>query len=156
MGPTEKQMLALLMRSRGMSLTEIAEFLGTSKQNVASLIKRGKQNIKKFEKMYKLMKACNAKSFLEFKRGDKLYDVAEKVMEEADKANIKLKGNVNDIVSFIKMEGLVEEGSLKEDHGIALSDDGTIVVLTGEPLETFRKLISVYLTVKNKGISGKG
>jgi len=140
-----------MLKSKGLTLTEIAKILGTSKQNVASLIRRGKQNIEKYEKMYKIMRACESKAFVRFEKGAKLYSVAEELMKLADKVSIKLKGNVNDVASYIKMEGDIEDGELANPHGIALCEDGKIAVLTGEALEEFSKLLSLYQKVRNKG-----
>jgi len=156
LGPTERQMLALMLKSKGLTLTEIARILGTSKQNVVSLIRRGKQNVEKYEKMYKIMRACESKIFTTFEKGTKLYDVAEEIMKIADKVSIKLRGNVNDVASYVKMEGDVEDGELASPHGVALCEDGRIIVLTGEALEEFSKLLLLYQKVRNKGEKPSG
>jgi len=154
--PTERQLIALLLKSEGLSLSEIARLLDTSKQNVASLIKRGKENVEKYETLYKVMKACTSKKFKIFPSGESLFRVAEEVMKMADESSIKLKGNVNDVASYIKMEGRVEEGALKVPHGVALCEDGKLVVLTDASLDEFSKLLSVYRRIKVKGSKGNG
>jgi len=152
--PTDRQLLALMLKSKGFKTSEIAELLNTTKQNVASLIKRGMRNINKYEVLYKVMKACWAKGFLDLPEGLNLYQASVQIIDLANELSIKLKGNVNDIMSFLKIEGSVKEGVLTEPHGVALMDDGSLVVLKGESLAKYNNLVSVYRAIINKRVKG--
>ncbi|ABU82518.1 hypothetical protein Igni_1342 [Ignicoccus hospitalis KIN4/I] len=140
-----------MLRSKGYGVTEIAKMLNTSKQNVTSLIKRGMKNVKKYEVTYKLLKASGAKRVVFFDEGVKLYDVASQLIKIADSLSIKLKGNINDIMSYLKFEGDVINGALAKPHAVGVLEDGHLVVLKDEALEEFGKLVTLYETVVNKG-----
>lgn len=151
MEPTDKQLLVLLLRSMGLNLSEIASILGTSRQNVHSIMKRGLRNIKKFENMYKLMKACASRVQLEFEADDMLSNVAFKIMETADNIGIKLRGNEQDIVSYLKFEVENNGRELLEPCIVAITDEGRLVILTKDSMKEFSKikdkaskLISIY------------
>ncbi len=155
MEPTERQLLALMLRSMGLNLSEIAEVLGTSRQNVHSMIKRGLKNVKKFENLCKLMRACSSRVHVTVKAGESLSEVAFKVMEAADKANVKLKGNEQDIMSYLKFEVENDGRRLLERCIIAISDEGRLVTLTKDTMTEFikikeeaSKLVSIYKTAR--------
>ncbi len=156
MEPTERQLMALMLKSMGFKLGEIAEVMGTSKQNVHSMIKRGLKNVEKYDTMNKLLKASIAASILFFKPGEKLIDVAYKLLEEADRLSIKLRGNEQDLASCVKLEVDNDGRTILEPVAIGICRNGKIVILTKNALEQFTrlkleidKLVSVYSKGKN-------
>ncbi len=139
----------------GLNLSEIAEALGTSRQNVHSMVKRGLKNVEKFEHLCKLMKACTSRVHVFAEAGESLSEVAFKVMEAADEAGIKLKGNEQDVMSYLKFEVENDGRKLSEPCVIAINDEGRLVALTKNTMSEFikikeeaSKLVSVYKMTK--------
>ncbi len=90
---TELQVRVLKLRSRGMSLREVAAVLGTSHQNVSVAERRARENVRAAEDTILAYRAATAAVRVVVPEGTHLAEVPRIVMEECDKAGVKLRAD---------------------------------------------------------------
>lgn len=101
---TEEQYKVLQLRIRGYTQREIAEILGTSRENVAIVEKRAMRNIRLAEETLNIYKSLLAVAKVTIKPGTHLIEVPKIIVEAADKADVKLKANFTRIYDEIRFK----------------------------------------------------
>lgn len=99
---TELQLRVVKLRSKGMSLREVAAVLGTSHQNVSVAERRARENVRAAEDTILAYRAATAAVKVVVPAGTHLVDVPRIVMEECDKAGVRLRADFTLIFKLIK------------------------------------------------------
>jgi len=112
---TEEQYKVLQLRIKGYTQREIAEILGTSRENVAIIEKRAMRNIRLAEETLNAYRSLLAVAKVTIKPGTHLVEVPKLVIEAADNAKVKLKANftrIYDEIRFKAGKNIMEQGLL--------------------------------------------
>jgi len=124
---TKKQFKVLRMKIAGKSLSEISRELHTSRANISSIAKTAEANVKKSKQTLKLMELINWSIKIDVSAGSNVYEISEKVFEEADKKKIKITHNYSELVRLIT-ESLgaarLKRRKTLEKFSIVISKDG--------------------------------
>lgn len=99
---TELQVRVIKLRSRGLSLREVAAILGTSHQNISVAERRARENVRAAEETIAAYRIATAAIKLVINEGTHLADVPKIVMEECDRTGIRLKGDFTLIFKLLK------------------------------------------------------
>lgn len=101
---TEKQLKILELRARGYKQREIAEILGTTRENIAILEKRARENVNKarrtiiaFEKLSPVRVSLG--------EGEDIFAAPEKILRTADKHGIKVVHNKTSLIGLLRRRG---------------------------------------------------
>ncbi|KUO42386.1 MAG: hypothetical protein APZ16_02825 [Candidatus Hadarchaeum yellowstonense] len=128
---TKKQYEILKMRIAGKSLSEIARELHTSRANVSSIARTAEENIRKSRNTLKLVEMIDWPIKIDVKAGANIYEISEKVFQEADQRRIKISHNYSDVVRMITKAlgtpGLRRRRALK-DFSIVVSREGKVEI----------------------------
>jgi Tfx family DNA-binding protein len=99
---TELQIKVVKLRARGMSLREVASVLGTSHQNVSVAERRARENVRAAEDTILAYRVATAAVKIIVPEGTHLADVPRFVMEECDKAGVRLKADFTLIFKMLR------------------------------------------------------
>lgn len=99
---TELQLKVIKLRARGMSLREVASILGTSHQNVSVAERRARDNVRAAEDTILAYRAATAAVKVTVPEGTRLVDVPRIVMEECDRAGVRLRADFTLIFKLIR------------------------------------------------------
>jgi len=138
---TELQFKILQLRIRkGLTHTEIANLLGTTRENVAIAEVRAKKNLKLAEETVRAYKSLTSIANIEIKADTHLIDVPGILVRASDKFGIKLKVNFTRIYDEIrfKARGCVDGVKVVKPFMIAIFKDGDIEVIPESMLEPNR------------------
>jgi len=101
---TEQQVKVLKLRSSGFSLRQVAEVLNTSHQNVATIEKRAYENIEKARETLLVYKIISSPVKIVVKENTRLIDVPRIVIDEADRVNIRVRGDFTLIYKLMRFK----------------------------------------------------
>ncbi len=99
---TELQVRVIKLRSRGLSLREVAAILGTSHQNISVAERRARENVRAAEETIAAYKIATAAVKVVIEEGTHLADVPKIVMEECDRAGVRLRADFTLIFKMLK------------------------------------------------------
>ncbi|MGB9728896.1 MAG: Tfx family DNA-binding protein [Thermoprotei archaeon] len=94
---TVQQLEVLKLRSQGFTQKEIAEKLGTTRENVSIIERRVKRNIERIKESLEILKGLGILVEVNIKPGTHIIEIPKIVYREADRFKVKIKG------SFIQM-----------------------------------------------------
>lgn len=91
---TEKQSEVLKLREEGLSQSEIAERMGTTRSNISAIERNARRNIRKSRRTLELAEVLKAPVIFEIEEGVDLYDVPRIIFEKGDEEgiNVNLSG----------------------------------------------------------------
>lgn len=127
---TKKQTEILKLRSEGLTQTEIAEKLGTSRSNICSLEKRAEQNIEKAEKTIELAQKIKSPVNVKIEIEEDILDSVKKFFSKADEADIHVSYDTPELISKIQNEaGKKLEGrrAIKTIE-LSLTSEGDVII----------------------------
>jgi Tfx family DNA-binding protein len=129
---TERQVEVLRLELQGKGVSEMAKTLGTSRSNVSRLLRTARENIRRSKNTLKLLETLNWPVRVRARRGAKVYEVAERVFELADRRGIRVAHNYAEVVrlitEFLGRRNLRRRCALR-DFTILVSGDGKVEVL---------------------------
>lgn len=99
---TERQYEVLIRRSKGESLSKIAEDLGTTRSNICLLEKAAKENIRKAINTIKLIESVKLPVKVAIHSETDLYEIPGMVYREADLRGIRVKYSGPRLLRFIE------------------------------------------------------
>jgi hypothetical protein len=88
---TRRQAEVYVLRERGYRQTDVAEILGTSRANVASVEASARENVRKAHNTVSFATVLAAPVHVEIDRGCDLYDVPRRVFATCDDSGIEVK-----------------------------------------------------------------
>lgn len=123
---TEKQLEVLKLRQQGLSHQEIAEKLGTTRENVYILEKRGLRNIEIARATIEVAKHQGILCEISIPAGTRLVEIPKIIVDEADKHRVKLKANFTRIYDEIryKVPGAIKGTKLDKEIIVYIMVDG--------------------------------
>lgn len=127
---TETQKKILKLREKGLSQSEVAEKLDSSRANICSIEKRAKRNIDRAKKTVELAERIRAPISIEIKAGEDVLDSAKTLFSKADEAGIHVGLDTPELISRIeekakeKLKGRRAEESIE----LSLTSKGNIIV----------------------------
>ncbi len=101
---TPTQFKVLRLRLEGLSQEEVAERLGTTRQNISIIERRAKRNLKLAEETLKAYRELVAASSVEVPPETHLVDIPRMVIDAADEAGVKLRANFTRIYDEIRFK----------------------------------------------------
>ncbi len=127
---TERQLEVLKLRAEGLSQEEVARRIGTSRANVAILEARARSNISKARATLAALKTFGITFQAVIKPGTHMVDIPRTVLDRADEANIKVKGNFLGIIEQIrfKARGKLRRGRVVKPIVVTILPDGDFLV----------------------------
>jgi len=128
---TELQYKVLKLRLQGLTQSEIAKILGTSRENVSVLERRAWENIELAKITLNVYKELTAKAKLTIPPNTHLVDIPRMVVNEADRVNIKLRANFTRIYDELrfKAKGCIKGTRVIKPITILIFSDGDIEVI---------------------------
>lgn len=134
---TEHQIKVLKLRSKGLSLREVAFILGVSHQNIALTEKRALENIETAKQTLIAYKLATAPLKIRIDEGTKLVEIPRIIMDEADKKKLKVKGDFTLIFKLIRFRArkCIAENKIKEPVMIIIDQNGEIDVYSYKDIE---------------------
>ena len=123
---TRRQWQIIELKSRGRSNREIASTIGTSVQNVIVLENRVRKKIKMARNTLDLIDGLYTAGKVEIEGGTHLLDAVKKILEESDRNQIRLTGNLIDLMNTIRVSchDIIRNGILTERVSIYVDKKG--------------------------------
>lgn len=127
---TEHQIRVLKLRSKGLSLREVASILGVSHQNISLTEKRALENIETAKQTLIAYKLATSPIKIIINEGTKLIEIPRIIVEEADKAEIKVKGDFTLIFKLIRFKAreCLKDNRIKKPILVAIDNQGEVDV----------------------------
>lgn len=134
---TRRQAEVLALRERGHTQAAIADRLGTSRANIASIESSARENVEKARETVGFVNALQAPARVTIEPGIDLYDVPGKVFSACDDADIKVNYTAPELMKSISdaAGGAVEGRQVTDALLVTVTTDGTIRVRTQSALE---------------------
>ncbi|MEM0156538.1 MAG: Tfx family DNA-binding protein [Thermoplasmataceae archaeon] len=128
---TARQMQIVRMRKDGLKQSEIAERLGTTRQNIAILEHRAMEKIEEAAITLQMLEGEGTVCVTGISSGTHILDAVRILIEKADANGIRLKGNMVDLVSWFKsnMEGSIISGRINTGVRVMILADGRCLKL---------------------------
>ena len=127
---TEQQIEVLRLRELGLTQKEISERLGTSRENVSIIEKRGRTNIERSVETLKEWELIKSPLAVMIEKGTDVLYIPKLIFDEADKKGIKVKSNLVEIIAMIEVEKkeLINNRVLRSDLEILVTNSGDIKI----------------------------
>ncbi|WFO74697.1 Tfx family DNA-binding protein [Desulfurococcaceae archaeon MEX13E-LK6-19] len=140
---TEQQVKVLKLRSKGLSLRQIAEIMGTSHQNIAVAEKRALEKIRQAEKTILVYKLITSPIKIVIEENTRLIDIPRIIIDEADKKNIRVKGDFTLIYKILryKTPDCIQGQKTVKPILVLVEQDGTINAYNYSDIEDLVKEI---------------
>ena len=126
---TRRQLRILELRGQGYKQREIAELLGTSRENVAILEKRARENVEKARRTIIAFERLSPVRVL-LGEGEELFSAPEKILRVADKHGIKVVHNKTSIIGLLRRHAgsRIQGNRIMSEVGVSILRSGRIVV----------------------------
>ncbi|MDY6931542.1 MAG: Tfx family DNA-binding protein [Halobacteriota archaeon] len=127
---TEQQIEVLRLRELGLTQKEISGRLGTSRENVSIIEKRGRTNVERSIETLKEWELIKSPLIVVIEKGTDVLYVPKLIFDEADKKGIKVKSNLVEIITMIEVEKkeLINNRTLNSDLEILVTNRGDIKI----------------------------
>ncbi|MHC1592455.1 MAG: Tfx family DNA-binding protein [Methermicoccaceae archaeon] len=99
---TPRQLEVLKLRATGLTQEEVADRIGTTKQNVSTLERKAKQNIERARRTVMLAKLLAAPVWLEARVGDDIEKLSFDVYQSCDEKKIHIVHDRLELLSLIR------------------------------------------------------
>ncbi|BAW31487.1 conserved hypothetical protein [Methanothermobacter sp. MT-2] len=128
---TKKQIEVLKLRSEGYTQQEIADKLGTTRQNVSAIERAARKNIKKAENTLKFVRLLEVPICFTVKKGMDLDEIMEKIFSEANRKNIHIVYDGIFLAMKIRDEAAhrMRHRLVVEKFNVGITKDGEIIVV---------------------------
>lgn len=125
---TEQQVRVLKLRSKGLSLRQIAEIMGTSHQNIAVTEKRAYEKVRQAEKTLLVYKLITSPIKVVIEENTRLIDIPRLIIDEADKKKIRVRGDFTLIYKILryKTSDCIKGQKTIKPILILIEEDGTV------------------------------
>ncbi|MDY6866025.1 MAG: Tfx family DNA-binding protein [Halobacteriota archaeon] len=127
---TEQQIEVLRLRELGLTQKEISERLGTSRENISIIEKRGRTNIERSVETLKEWELIKSPIAVIIEKGTDILYIPKLIFDEADKKGIKVKSNLVEIITMIEVEKkeLIKNRVLNSDLEILVTNRGDVKI----------------------------
>lgn len=116
------------LRKEGYSTEGIAREIGTTRQNVSILEKRGHRNLEKAIRTVNAVRELKLSHEVRIDGNIHVLDAVKKVLKSADELNIRLNDNLIGIMTRLKMavESDLKNGIIQKPFDILIFQDGSV------------------------------
>lgn len=127
---TRRQAEVYVLRERGYRQTDVAEILGTSRANVASVEASARENVRKARETVAFADALSSPVSVEIDPGTDLYDVPRRVFGAADEAELKVTYTAPELMATISDAAgdAIRERTVREPLVVGVARDGDVRV----------------------------
>jgi len=128
---TDRQMQVLRLRAQGLSQSEIAVMMGTSRANISKLERRAHQNIMAARRTIHSWMKIQAPIISEIPAGTDVLRVPDMIFAEADLMGIHLPANSIDLIVRLKAKApfLFLKQNLPKDVAIFTTREGQVMFI---------------------------
>lgn len=130
---TERQLLVLKLRRKGMSHESIAKILNTTRENVVILEKRAFRNIRLAKETLEYAAAIAGET-IHISKGTRIVDVPGIILGRADEAGLKLSMSMPALITEVsnRMRAVARRGIVQQDVDVLILPDGNISIVKAE------------------------
>jgi|GEM_PF-211867 len=127
---TPRQAEVLALRERGLTQTEIADRLGTSRANVSSVESSARSNVEKAIATVAVAEALEAPVSLRIPANTDLYDIPDRIYAACDEADVKVDASTPELISRITdhSDAAFDGRRLVESLTVSVTAEGEISV----------------------------
>ena len=120
------------MREQGLTQEAIADLLGTSRANVASVESSARANVAKSRETVAFAEALAAPIRIEIEPGTDLYEIPDRVFAVCDDAGMKVNHTAPDLMKMVNDAGIdaVQGREVRRPLVVTVTDEGTVQVQT--------------------------
>jgi Tfx family DNA-binding protein len=136
---TRMQFLILKHRANGLSQSETALRIGTTRANVSMIEMRARRKLKRAHETLRAYESLLSEHSVVVESGTRLHDVPNYVLGEGDKYGIHLRSNLVDIIRMARSAdpGSAKEGRLTKKMKFVFAQNG--IVYINKKLEKYSK-----------------
>jgi len=122
-----RQMEVLILRAQGRSQKEVAELLGTTRENVSILEKRARANVERARRTLDAFEALDP-VVVRVERGTDIFQVPEQVFRKADRHGISLVHTKTSLIAHLRLKAAdrIWGNRLTEDLEISILRSGKV------------------------------
>lgn len=123
-----RQIQIMKLRQEGYSTEKIAREIGTTRQNVSILEKRGHRNLDKAIRTLNAVRELKLSHEVYIEGNKHVLDAVKEILDRADQLKIRLNDNLIGLMTRLKMavEGDLKNGIIQKPIGILIFQDGSI------------------------------
>ncbi|MCW7077399.1 MAG: Tfx family DNA-binding protein [Candidatus Syntrophoarchaeum sp.] len=127
---TRQQVEVLGLRELGLTQREIAERIGTTRENVSIIEKRAKVNIERCRETLREWERIRAPITIKIPKGTDIFDIPGIIFDEADRDEIRVELNKLEIIATLEREkkGIIRNRLLTGDLEVLVMKDGGLSV----------------------------
>ncbi|MEL9999702.1 MAG: Tfx family DNA-binding protein [Desulfurococcaceae archaeon] len=127
---TERQVKVLKLRARGLSLREVAFSLNVSHQDIAVVEKRALRNLELARQTIIAYKLATSPVKVLLSEGTRHVDIPALVIEEADRAGVKIKADISLLLKLIwrRARSCIESRRVKKPIMVLVDREGEVEV----------------------------
>lgn len=127
---TRRQAEILVMREREFTQATIADRIGTTRENVAGIESRARDNVEKARETVEFAELLTAPARVELPAGTDLYDAPELVFEACDDAGVKVPHNAPELMKQISdaERSAIDGRQVRAPLVVSVTSDGTVRV----------------------------
>ncbi|MCL7474974.1 MAG: Tfx family DNA-binding protein [Methanosarcinales archaeon] len=127
---TDRQIEVLKMRAGGITQSQVAQQLGTTKANISIIEAQARNNITRAKNTVELIKIINAPIWIKVVPGTDIYEIPGMIFNEADIHNIWIPKGGPSLLSLIeeKAQNKLRERRVLHAIEIGITNEGDILV----------------------------
>lgn len=127
---TARQAQVLALRARGRSQAEIADRIGTSRANVASIESSARDNVEKARETVAFAETLAAPVRVEIPAGTDLYEIPDRVYDACDEAGVTVAHAAPELLKLIHdgAGGAVADREVRTPIVVGVGEDGSVRV----------------------------
>jgi len=127
---TRRQAEVYVLRERGLRQREVAELLGTSRANVASVEASARENVRKAHNTVAFADVLAAPVRVEISPSTPLYEVPQRIFTACDEVDIEVNHTAPELMEMVKKAAgeAVAERAVTDTVTVGVSADGEVSV----------------------------
>jgi len=127
---TDKQIKILRLRKEGLSQTEIAKMMKTTKQNVSSIERSAWQKIERAKNTLLFARILESPVVLTIEKNSTMDEVIKKIYEDGDKSGIHIIYDEISLIAKIKeyMGERIQHRKILTDLTVGITDTGNVLI----------------------------
>ncbi len=128
-------MRILELREKGLSQSEIADKMGTTRSNISAIEKNARRNIKKSENTLEIAEMLKFPVTFEIEGEGDIHDLPRKIYERGDEEDIKIKLSSPELLEKLreKADSALEDKEVVGKVKIGISREGGISIVAEAP-----------------------
>jgi len=132
---TARQWQVIRYRAQGVTQSELAKLLNTTRENVNEIEHRARMKISAAKATLAALQELDAKGEVLIPNGTSVFEAVFMIITRADVLGIKLRGSADDVLAAIrsKWRGRIRGHRLTSAVKIEITDNGSLVVKDSVP-----------------------